>query len=127
MKRESLWEGERLTLERSLELTIESLCAYGSLYRRWAIAYSGGKDSTAVVTLIAHLLTTGATPTPLTLTVLYADTRMELPPLQAAAMQVLSKLCERGIQTQVVVPALDDRYFIQPLLPLQVSQGEVKR
>lgn len=108
----SMWEGDRLTLERAIALTTESLQLYGPLYRHWAIAYSGGKDSSTVVTLVAHLLATGAIPQPETLSVLYADTRMELPPLQAAAMCLLSELARRGIHTQVVRPALDDRYFV---------------
>src|SRR5690348_9470369 len=97
MRNASLWEGERLTLERSLLLTTESLQAYGPLYRHWAIAYSGGKDSSTVVTLVAHLIASGAIQAPESLTILYADTRMELPPLQAAAMNVLHELDRRGI------------------------------
>jgi DNA sulfur modification protein DndC len=112
MKPTSLWESERLTMERSIELTIESLQAYGSLYKHWAIAYSGGKDSTATVTLICWLLSTGQIPQPKSLTVLYADTRMELPPLHACAMKILGELQQRGINTQVVLPALDDRFFV---------------
>jgi len=112
MKPLSLWEAERLTLERSLELTKESLRLYGSLYAHWAIAYSGGKDSTAVVSLVTHLIASGEVPAPKSLTVLYADTRMELPPLHAAAMQLLGTLRQRGITTQVVLPALDDRFFV---------------
>ena len=108
----TLWERERLTFERSLALTIESLSTYGPVYRHWAIAYSGGKDSTAVVTLVASLIASGAIQPPESLTVLYADTRMELPPLQAAAMLVLQTLQRRGIHTQVVLPALDDRFFV---------------
>lgn len=108
----SLWESERLTMERSIQLTIESLQEYGSLYRHWAIAYSGGKDSTATVTLACHLIATGQIPTPESLTVLYADTRMELPPLHACAMTILGELRGRGIKTQVVLPKLDDRFFV---------------
>lgn len=108
----SLWEGERLTLERSLELTIESLRHYGACYRHWAIADSGGKDSSTVVTLVAHLIASGAIAAPESLTILYADTRMELPPLQIAALQILSELEQRGITTQIVLPALDDRFFV---------------
>lgn len=108
----ALWESERLTMERSIQLTIESLQAYGSLYRHWAIAYSGGKDSTATTVLVAHLIETGQIPAPETLTVLYADTRMELPPLHACAMTILGELAKRGIKTQVVLPELDDRFFV---------------
>jgi DNA sulfur modification protein DndC len=111
-KNPTLWEGERLPFERSLALTVESLTSYGPLYRHWAIAYSGGKDSTAVVTLIASLIASKAIPAPESLTVLYADTRMELPPLQAAALGVLQTLQQRGIHTQVVLPALDARFFV---------------
>ena len=112
MKPLSLWEAERLTLQRSLDLTKESLQVYGSLYNHWAIAYSGGKDSTAVVSLVTHLIASGEVPAPKSLTVLYADTRMELPPLHATAMQLLGTLRQRGITTQVVLPALDDRFFV---------------
>ena len=112
MKSLSLWEVERLTLQRSLDLTKASLRLYGSLYAHWAIAYSGGKDSTAVVSLVTHLIASGEVPAPKSLTVLYADTRMELPPLHAAAMQLLGTLRQRGITTQVVFPALDDRFFV---------------
>lgn len=64
MKSQSLFEGERLTVERSIELTIESLQAYGERYRHWAIAYSGGKDSSGLVTLIAWLIQSGRIPAP---------------------------------------------------------------
>lgn len=112
MRNESLWEGERLTMERSIALTVESLSAYGPLYKHWAVAYSGGKDSTATVTLVAHLIESGQIPAPESLTILYADTRMELPPLHACAMTVLGELQQRGIHTRVVLPALDDRFFV---------------
>lgn len=99
-------------MERSIELTIESLLVHGWKYRHWAIAYSGGKDSTATVTLVCHLIATGQIPAPESLTVLYADTRMELPPLHACALTILGELQQRGIHTRVVLPALDDRFFV---------------
>jgi DNA sulfur modification protein DndC len=108
----SLWESERLTLEHAIELATQSLQEYGRTYRHWAIAYSGGKDSSTVVTLVAALLAQGQIPRPESLTVLYADTRMELPPLQMAALQILADLRTRGIATQVVMPPLDDRYMV---------------
>jgi DNA sulfur modification protein DndC len=112
MKAISLWEGERLTLERSLALTTESLQNYGPLYRHWAIAYSGGKDSSTVVTLVASLIAAGTIQAPESLTVLYADTRMELLPLQMAALGVLDELKRRGIPTRIVLPAFDDRFMV---------------
>ncbi len=111
----SLFEEERLTLPKSIELSIESLCHYGSFYKHWAIAFSGGKDSSATVTLIAHLLESKRIPKPESLTVLYADTRQELPPLHAAAMGILAELKARGFHTRVVLPELDHRYFVYML------------
>lgn len=110
--RQSLLEEYRLTLERSIELTTQSLNTYGPQYRHWAIAYSGGKDSTATVTLVAHLIETGQIPRPETLTVLYADTRQELPPLQICANSVLLELERRGIKTHVVLPPMDKRFLV---------------
>jgi len=37
---------------------------------------------------------------------------MELPPLQISAMAVLAELRDRGVSTRVVLPELDDRYFV---------------
>jgi DNA sulfur modification protein DndC len=112
MKTISLWEGERLTLERALALTKESLQTYGMLYRHWAIAFSGGKDSTTVATLVAALIHSGQVAAPETLTVLYADTRMELPPLHMTALRLLDELQQHGFTTHIVMPALDERFFV---------------
>ncbi|MGB8510227.1 MAG: phosphoadenosine phosphosulfate reductase family protein [Pyrinomonadaceae bacterium] len=109
---ENLFEGQRLTLEESMKLTAESLCAYRERFRHWAIAYSGGKDSSATVTAIVHLIEQGLVPKPESLTVLYADTRMELPPLQTSAMAVMESLRERGFEARVVLPSLDQRFFV---------------
>jgi DNA sulfur modification protein DndC len=108
----SLFEDQRSSIEQAIELTAESLRAYGARFPHWAIAYSGGKDSSATVTVIAWLIEQNIIPRPESLTVLYADTRMELPPLQIAATSVLKALESRGIQTKVVLPALDDRFFV---------------
>lgn len=115
MRTLSLFENDRLSLDRSIELSAESLRHYGSLYKHWAIAFSGGKDSSATVTLVADLVERGLVPRPESVTVLYADTRQELPPLHNAAMVLLSKLKERGFDTRVVLPKLDHRYFVYML------------
>lgn len=108
----SLFESDRMTLAESLSLTEQSLIAHGERYRHWAIAYSGGKDSTALVTILVYLLECGRVPKPATLTVLYADTRLELLPLRESAMGVLAELERRGIRTQIVLPELDDRFYV---------------
>lgn len=115
MRNLSLFESERLTLNDAIDLTRQSLLAYADRYRHWAIAYSGGKDSTATVTAVLHLIESGRIPRPKTLTVLYSDTRQEIPPLHMAAMQTLAVLRERGIDARVVLPPIDDRYFVYML------------
>lgn len=115
MRNLSLFEEERLTLPKAISLSIESLKHYGSMYDHWAVGFSGGKDSSATVTLIAHLIESGQIPRPKSLTVLYADTRQELPPLHTSAMTLLSELRDRGFDTRVVLPELDHRYFVYML------------
>lgn len=112
MKTESLFEGARMSVEEAINLTVESLKTYGERYRHWFVAYSGGKDSTAAVTLIAWLIEQGLIPKPESLTVQYSDTRMELTPLQVTAFYVLAQLRQRGIDARVVYPELDDRFFV---------------
>lgn len=120
MRTLSLFEEDRLSLPKSIELSAESLRYYGDLYKHWAIAFSGGKDSSATVTLVAHLIETGQIAKPESLTVLYADTRQELPPLHVSALNILDALRDRlqphfqagGFETRVVLPDLDYRYFV---------------
>lgn len=111
----TLFDGARMLLPDAFDLTCQSMAAYGSAYAHWAIAYSGGKDSTAVVTAIVHGIRTGRIQAPKSLTVLMSDTRMELPPLFSTAMQLLSELRARGVSTRLVMPRMDDRFFVYML------------
>lgn len=115
MRTLSLFEADRLTLDDSLAMTADSLNAYGSAYDHWAVAYSGGKDSTALVAAVTHLIDTGKVAPPKSLHFLYADTRQELPPLERAARNILRDLQAAGYNTQVVLPALDDRFYVYML------------
>ena len=54
MRNLSLFEADRLTMDDSLAMTADSLNAYGGAYDHWAIAYSGGKDSTALVAAVTR-------------------------------------------------------------------------
>jgi DNA sulfur modification protein DndC len=47
----------RLNMDEAIELTAMSLRAHGANHDHWAIAYSGGKDSSATLTLVMHLIT----------------------------------------------------------------------
>ncbi len=115
MRQQSLYEGERLTLADAIEMSVASLRAYSDRYRHWVVAYSGGKDSTATVAFATWAIAAGKVPAPESLHVLYADTRMELPPLQNSALRILNELERGGMQTQVVMPTLDDRFYVYML------------
>jgi len=96
----------------AMELTVQSLQAYGADHDHWAIAWSGGKDSTATLTLLIALIRSGDIPAPKSLTVFYADTRMELPPLAIAALGIMDRLRDCGITVEVVRAPLDKRFFV---------------
>jgi DNA sulfur modification protein DndC len=114
-KQPSFFDDTRTTLEDSIDLTAQSLMAYAGSYKHWAIAYSGGKDSSALLTVVLWLIQTKRVQAPQTLTVLYSDTRQEIPPLQIGAMQTLERVRELGYSAKVVLPELDDRYFVYML------------
>lgn len=112
MKQSTLFDGARMRLVDALERTAQSLNGYGAHYDHWAIAFSGGKDSSATATAVLHLIAKGMVKAPKSLTVLYADTRMELPPLHATAMRMMEEFRARGVDTRIVLPAMDDRFFV---------------
>lgn len=108
----TLFEGARYTMAESIEMTVASLRAYGPSHRHWAVAWSGGKDSTALVTLLVHLIESGRIDAPESLTVLYADTRMELLPLSLAAADVRDQLHARAVDVRTVMAPLDKRFLV---------------
>jgi DNA sulfur modification protein DndC len=103
---------KRLQMTDSIELSIQSLAAYCTEHDHWGIAWSGGKDSSATLTLIIWMLDTGKIPRPKSLTVFYADTRQELPPLAIAARHIMDELEERGIRVEVVTAPMDKRFMV---------------
>lgn len=111
----SAFGDERLSISDSLRLTADSLNTYGAGYAHWALAYSGGKDSSTALTAVVHLIRSGAVTPPKSLTILYADTRMELPPLHRGALEMLSILDHQGYSTRVVLPEMDDRFMVYML------------
>jgi len=108
-------QNHKQTVQEAIELTIDSMNAYGPRYDHWAIALSGGKDSSCVATLIPQLIKNGNIAAPKSLTVLYADTRMELPPLQNSALALMDKLSEQGVKCRVVLPPIEERFMVYML------------
>lgn len=122
MQQEGFFDDQRQTMPQSIDLTVASLLEHGPRYRRWAIAWSGGKDSTYLLVLLIWLIRTGRIKAPEEITILYADTRMELPPLAIAAAHIRREIegvaeelladfnCK--ISVRVVLPLMKDRFFV---------------
>lgn len=108
----TLFESQRLQMTDAIRMTTESLKAYGPRYSHWVVAWSGGKDSSSLVTMLVWMLDSGMIERPKSLTILYADTRMELPPLAIAAADTIDCLRDRGIEVVTVLPPLDKRYYV---------------
>lgn len=105
-------QGTAMPVGDCVSRTLANLIAVATAYEHWIIAYSGGKDSSTVVTLIVTLIEMGLLPRPLSITVMYADTRAELPPLQAAARAMMARLRAMGITVIEVCAPKDERFFV---------------
>jgi len=84
----------------------------------WFLGYSGGKDSTVLLTLVMEALCGVATPT-VPVTVVYCDTGVEIPPIRAITLRTLSRIKVLATAAQVPLriaiarPRLDDRFFVK--------------
>jgi DNA sulfur modification protein DndC len=106
---QELFEGSQMSRTEAVELTNMYLKDYFDRYNHVAIAFSGGKDSTALVLTVIHAIESGIVRRPQNLTVIYADTRLELPPLHESAMAILAAVRERGFNTQIAMAPIDKR------------------
>jgi DNA sulfur modification protein DndC len=111
----TLFDNDRTSLSYSIEVTAASLNSFGADYDHWAIAFSGGKDSATVVSVVCWLIETRQVKAPKSLTVLMSDTRMEMPPLFSTAMTVMQETRDRGHEARLVWPEMDDRFFVYML------------
>lgn len=111
-RQKSLFEQARSSMHDSIQHTVDMLNEYGPRFKRWRIAWSMGKDSTAVVTLIAYLIKAGLVSAPVGgLEVFCADTRMELPPLWVAAKDIRDDLEEMGVPVKIVMAPMEQRFL----------------
>ena len=99
----------------ALALSIASLKEYGARYPHWMLSYSGGKDSNALVSFVLWCIREKHIEAPETLTVMYADTRMELPPLHITAMQLLDIVKADGYNVRIIQPEMNKRFFVYML------------
>lgn len=108
----------------SIRLTVESLQTYGEAHDHWVLAWSGGKDSTALVTLVVWLILTNRVRAPKSLTILYADTRLELLPLWLSAQSIREELEDKApalaalgcaLRVETVIAPMDKRFLVYVL------------
>lgn len=111
----TLWDTERIEVSQSMDMTAESLREYFARHKNVTLAWSGGKDSTALLTVVLYLIASKQVSKPETFTVMFADTRMELPPLSISAYSIIDQMRKLGIDVRVVLPPLDKRFFVYML------------
>lgn len=123
-EQQPLFGGGRMQMDETVRLTLAGLNTYLPSYETVALACSGGKDSTTLLIFVVWAILSRQVPAPRRLVVLYADTRMELPPLYAVIDGVLADLedhrealAELGCELVVerVMAPMDRRYFVQLL------------
>lgn len=110
-----LFEANGIGFEEAFQIAVQSfktqIISRG--YKTIAVGFSGGKDSTAVVTLLAYLIKTKQLDLdPRNIHILYGDTGRELPPLHDNAMDLLAQLRAEGFNTKVVRPELDKTFWV---------------
>ena len=94
--------------------------AYATDPNPWVVAYSGGKDSTAVLTLLFIALS-GTRRLHKPVTVVYCNTGVEIPYASVLALEALEGFrteCKRHslpLETVVVRPPLKERFFVKLL------------
>lgn len=103
------------TLDEVLQISIDSLNAYGAAYKHWIITYSGGKDSSATVAFVLYAIESGLVSPPERLTIIYADTGIELPPLSITAERVLDAVRKRGYEAIKVQAPIENRLYVKML------------
>ncbi|HEX9950302.1 MAG TPA: hypothetical protein VGB53_00905 [Rubricoccaceae bacterium] len=118
----SLFGDRRQDIVEATDFTRLSLAAHGADHDHWVVAWSGGKDSTCALTVTLYLVAAGLVAAPKRITVLYADTRMELVPLAAGAQAVMARIREIAaseawqttgcvLTVETVLAPLEKRFF----------------
>lgn len=111
-KQLNFFSANRSTFHEQEQLTIRSMTAYGERFDHWVFAWSGGKDSTALVTYVIYLIESGQIKAPKKITVLYADTRLELTPLLFSSQTIAAQLRSKGVEVHMVMAEMDHRFFV---------------
>ncbi len=105
------------SLAEPLRVTAQTLLsAEAEGHKHWVLAFSGGKDSSAVAMLTVELLKRKIL-NDVQVDVVYSDTLMELPPFGENALNLLAHIDQIGkqnelpIRTHVAVAEVEQRYW----------------
>lgn len=110
-----IWDSARISFDECVDMTIQSIKEIEGIYKTWILMWSGGKDSTTLVTLIISLINSGQIKGPERIKIFIADTRMELIPLWFNALDIKAKLESMGYDVEVVLPELNERFWVYML------------
>lgn len=102
-------------LPTCLNMTVAELQRLRKLHEHWAVAWSGGKDSTCLATVVGYAIEEGLIERPRTLQLIRSDTRQELAPLNAAAAELSEEFAARGWEVVTVEPAQDKGLWVNTL------------
>jgi DNA sulfur modification protein DndC len=111
----------RMDMRSAINLSLESLRTYLARHKHLVVMFSGGKDSTAALTFTLWAIFSGRVPKPETITVVLADTRLELPPLMCSALKLMEEAREAGeeagvqVETRVALAPIDERILVYML------------
>lgn len=111
VEQQNMFGTSKMQMNESIRLSIESMKEYGDRYEHWAIAWSGGKDSSALVTFVLWLIDTKQIATPKSLSILYSDTRLELTPLYLSAKSIREEIKEHGYDVTEVMAPMEKRFM----------------
>jgi DNA sulfur modification protein DndC len=112
----NLFEEQKNPMNIALDLALASFREQATGYERMSVGFSGGKDSTTTVTLLAYFIKTGRLDlNPKDITIFYGDTGRELPPLHDHAMLMLDFLAKEGFKPQIVKPKIDNTFWVRML------------
>lgn len=96
-------------------MTVAELQRLRAIHDHWAVAWSGGKDSTALATVTGWAIESGQVERPKSLKLIRSDTRQELAPLNAAAEEIGREFAERGWEVVTVEPPQDKGLWVNTL------------
>lgn len=123
MKQLGFFDTQRMNMRDAIQLTLTSLRKYIPRHKHIIVMFSGGKDSAAALSFTLWAIFAGQVPAPESITVVLADTRLELPPLMRTALVLLEEARRMGeesehgpqVSTRVVVAPIDERILVYML------------